>query len=50
VKRVTLRAVQDKLKAMASDPMDLGPVAFGEFLAKETTRWGGVIGQLGLKP
>ena len=47
---LALPAVQDKLKAMASDPMDLGPVAFGEFLAKETTRWGGVIGQLGLKP
>jgi tripartite-type tricarboxylate transporter receptor subunit TctC len=45
-----LPSVQDRLKGMASTPMDAGPAAFGDFLAGETRRWGGVIRQLGLKP
>lgn len=49
-KALGLPSVQEKLKSMASDPMDLGPTAFGDFLAKETLRWSGVIRQLGLKP
>jgi len=49
-KALELPGVKDKLKAMASDPVDMGPAAFGDFLAKETARWSGVIQQLGLKP
>ena len=42
--------MQERLKGLAAEPMDAGPAAFGEFLASETRRWGGVIRQLGLKP
>ncbi len=47
---MALPDVQEKLKAMASTPMDADSAAFGAFLASETRRWGGVIQQLGLKP
>jgi hypothetical protein len=42
--------VQERLKALAADPMQSDPAAFGKFMAGETTRWSRVIQQLGLKP
>jgi tripartite-type tricarboxylate transporter receptor subunit TctC len=42
--------VKERLKSLSADPMNADPVAFGRFMAAETTRWSGVIQQLGLKP
>ncbi|MBN9412103.1 MAG: tripartite tricarboxylate transporter substrate binding protein [Burkholderiales bacterium] len=41
--------VRERLKALAADPMNADPAAFGQFMASETTRWSGVIQKLGLK-
>lgn len=41
--------VQERLKSIAAEPMDMDGPAFGKLLSSEAERWGGVIQKLGLK-
>lgn len=42
-------AVQDLLKSIGAEPTGTTPAEFGNFIASEADRWGGVIRKLGIK-